>query len=416
MILDELALLINVLKNKGTGFFLVEAPDDATHDDLMDKIKNALESYEDKKTAVIYLLEKLPAQSIFSFVHDFVESFYDRQIFFIRNFEIAAGNTPENFLSELNFSREALYSLNRNFIFMMNPDFAGLFMRYARDIFSWIPHRYKFEGKDIGFQKPVHLIDTEEEVENGEDKDLKYVRKFIDIYEKRLQEALDEPESNVKNIIKPLSDLYKEIGDYDKELSCRQQIVAFYKETGGAKYAESLIKLGVAYHDRFSGWQAANTHPEEGIQKTIEAFKEALKVYTLEKFPVEYAQTINSLGTAYRDLPIDSEIKNLQKAIEAFKEALKVYTLEKFPVGYAQTMNNLGVAYWELPAGSMRKRIENLQNAISAYQEALKIYNAKDFSVEYAETQYNLELAYRELPGDFKMKKIECNGEHSCII
>ncbi|MBW2737971.1 MAG: tetratricopeptide repeat protein [Deltaproteobacteria bacterium] len=128
----------------------------------------------------------------------------------------------------------------------------------------------------------------------------------------------------------------------------------------GAEYAESLVKFGVVQHNLSAGGQAENTHLEEDMQKAIEAFKEALKIYTLEKLPVEYAQT----------------------------------------------MNNLGIAYWELWAGAMVAKNENLQNAIFAYKEALKIYNAKDFSVEYAETQYNLELAYRELPGDFKMKKI----------
>jgi tetratricopeptide (TPR) repeat protein len=356
MIFDELALLINALKNKGTGFFLVEAPDDATHDDLMDKIKNALESYEDKKTAVIYLLEKFPAQSIFSFVRDFVESFYDRQIFFIRNFEIAAGNTPENFLRELNLSRETLDSLNRNFIFMMNPDFAGLFMRYAKDIFSWIPYRYRFAGKDIGFQKPVCPVCAKEKIKIEDDKDRKYILELIDLYEEQLQEALDNPKFSVKNILKPLADLYNKDGDYDKELSCRQQIAAFYKETGGAEYAESLVKLGVTQYNLSAGGQAGNAHPEEGMQRAIEAFREALKIYTLEKFPVEYAQT----------------------------------------------MNNLGIACWELWAGTMVAQNENLQNAISAYKEALKIYNTKDFPVECAETQYNLELAYRELPDDSK--------------
>lgn len=370
MIFDELALLINSLKNKGAGFCIVEAPDDATHDDLMDKIKNALRLYEDKKTAVIYLLEKPPAQSIFSFVRDFVESFYDRQIFFIRNLEIAAGNTPENFLSELNFSRETLDSLDRNFIFMMNPDFAGLFMRYAKDIFSWIPHRYRFEGKDIGFQKPVRPIYAKEEVKIEDEKDRKYLLELIDLYEEQLREALDDPKFSVKNILKPLADLYKEYADYEKELSCRQQIAAFYKKIGSTEYAESLVKLGVAQHNLSAGGQAGNTHPEESRQKAIEAFKGALKIYTLEKFPVEYAQT----------------------------------------------MNNLGIAYWESPADNLIDKNKNLQNAISAYKEALKIYNTKDFSVEYSETQYNLELAYRKLPSDSTNEKNKYNGEHSCII
>ena len=408
--------MINSLKNKGAGFCIVEAPDDATHDDLMDKIKNALRLYEDKKTAVIYLLEKPPAQSIFSFVRDFVESFYDRQIFFIRNLEIAAGNTPENFLSELNFSRETLDSLDRNFIFMMNPDFAGLFMRYAKDIFSWIPHRYRFEGKDIGFQKPVRPIYAKEEVKIEDEKDRKYLLELIDLYEEQLREALDDPKFSVKNILKPLADLYKEYADYEKELSCRQQIAAFYKKIGSTEYAESLVKLGVAQHNLSAGGQAGNTHPEESRQKAIEAFKGALKIYTLEKFPVEYAETMNNLGALYRDLPTGASAENLQKAIEAFKGALKIYTLEKFPVEYAQTMNNLGIAYWESPADNLIDKNKNLQNAISTYKEALKIYNTKDFSVEYSETQYNLELAYRKLPSDSTNEKNKYNGEHSCII
>jgi len=218
-----------------------------------------------------------------------------------------------------------------------------------------------------------------------------------------LQEALDDPKFSVKNILKPLADLYNKYGDYDKELSCRQQIAAFYKKTGGAEYAKSLVKLGVTQHNLFAGGQAGNTHPEEGMQRAIEAFREALKIYTLKKFPVEYAQTMNNLGASYRDLPAGIAEKNLQKAIEAFKEALKIYTLKKFPVEYAQTMNNLGIACWELWAGTVIAQNENLQNAISAYKEALKIYNTKDFPVECAKTQYNLELAYRELPDDFNL-------------
>ena len=115
---------------------------------------------------------------------------------------------------------------------------------------------------------------------------------------------------------------------------------------------------------------------------------------------------MNNLGASYRDLPAGFAAKNLQKAIEAFKEALKIYTLEKFPVEYAQTMNNLGIACWESSVDNIIDKNKNLKNAISAYKEALKIYNAKDFSVEYAETQYNLELAYREFAGNSNIKAI----------
>ncbi|MBW2737972.1 MAG: hypothetical protein JRE64_03790, partial [Deltaproteobacteria bacterium] len=68
-------------------------------------------------------------------------------------------------------------------------------------------------------------------------KDRKYLLELIDLYEEQLQEAVDDLKFSVKNIIKPLADLYKEYGDYNKELSCRQQIAAFYKEMLGAEYA-----------------------------------------------------------------------------------------------------------------------------------------------------------------------------------
>ena len=38
---------------------------------------------------------------------------------------------------------------------------------------------------------------------------------------------------------------------------------------------------------------------------------------------------------------VEDKEENLNKAFEAFAEALKIYTREKYPVGYAATQNNL---------------------------------------------------------------------------
>jgi tetratricopeptide (TPR) repeat protein len=59
--------------------------------------------------------------------------------------------------------------------------------------------------------------------------------------------------------------------------------------------------------------------------------------------------------------------ENCKKAIGAYEEALKVYTLERFPMDYAMTQNNLGTAYWTL--AEVEEKAENCKKAIGACQK-----------------------------------------------
>ena len=74
---------------------------------------------------------------------------------------------------------------------------------------------------------------------------------------------------------------------------------------------------------------------EINLEKAINSSKEALKIRTVESYPLDYAMTQNNLGNAYGDLADvkDKEI-NLEKAINAFQEALNIYTVEKYPLKY----------------------------------------------------------------------------------
>ncbi|MGQ9595689.1 MAG: CHAT domain-containing protein, partial [Anaerolineae bacterium] len=60
---------------------------------------------------------------------------------------------------------------------------------------------------------------------------------------------------------------------------------------------------------------------------------------------------------------------NLGRAIEAYRQALTVYTPETAPLEYATTQNNLGNAYSDL--AQVREREANLGRAIEAYRQAL---------------------------------------------
>jgi len=128
--------------------------------------------------------------------------------------------------------------------------------------------------------------------------------------------------------------------------------------------ADMQIILGNAYSDLPTGDREAN------LQQAIECYREALRVYTPEAAPFQYATTQNNLGTAYLRLPTGDREANLQQAIECYREALRVYTPEAAPLDYAMTQNNLGTAYSDLPTGD---REANLQQAIECYTAALQI-------------------------------------------
>ncbi|MGA9350900.1 MAG: tetratricopeptide repeat protein, partial [Anaerolineae bacterium] len=131
------------------------------------------------------------------------------------------------------------------------------------------------------------------------------------------------------------------------------------------------------------------------LQKAIECYQEALRVYTPEAAPLGYAMTQNNLGTAYADLPTGDRAANLEQAIACYQEALRFWTPEAAPLYYAGTQNNLGTAYQSLPTGD---RAANLEKAIQCYQEALRFYTPEAVPLDYAMTQNNLGLAYLHLP------------------
>lgn len=76
---------------------------------------------------------------------------------------------------------------------------------------------------------------------------------------------------------------------------------------------------------------------EENFLKAIQAYRIALRVYSFDEFPIEYADINICLGNAYRGL---SEVRdkkvNLKLALKAYDDALRVYTPAEHPQDYAR--------------------------------------------------------------------------------
>jgi tetratricopeptide (TPR) repeat protein len=78
------------------------------------------------------------------------------------------------------------------------------------------------------------------------------------------------------------------------------------------------------------------------LQKAVEAYREALKEWTRERVPLDWAGTQNNLGNALGALgERESGTETLQKAVEAYREALKEWTKEAAPYWHNIAQQNL---------------------------------------------------------------------------
>ena len=81
------------------------------------------------------------------------------------------------------------------------------------------------------------------------------------------------------------------------------------------------------------------------LEQAVTAYENALKEWTREKVPLQWATTQNNLGTALQRLgERESGTQRLEQAVTAYENALKEWTKEKVPLQWATIQNNLGDA------------------------------------------------------------------------
>ncbi|WP_414566538.1 MULTISPECIES: hypothetical protein [unclassified Anabaena] len=133
------------------------------------------------------------------------------------------------------------------------------------------------------------------------------------------------------------------------------------------------------------------------ITDSIQAYNEALRVFTWENYPQEYAILYNNIAIAYLSMPMASEREYLRQglAVQSFEVALKHINLIDHPREYAMLQNNLGNALQYLVSSHP---LDNNLRAIAAYDEALKVRNPRDTPLEYANTISNKANALFNLP------------------
>ena len=121
---------------------------------------------------------------------------------------------------------------------------------------------------------------------------------------------------------------------------------------------------------------------------SLEAFQEALRVFTKEDAPEVFAEIHHSLGVLYAEMPDEEKKRSVWAALSStsFKEALSFYTKEAYPYEYATICNNYANAMTNYP---QMKKADNYQKALELYSESLIVRNAENYPYERALTLIN---------------------------
>jgi tetratricopeptide (TPR) repeat protein len=132
------------------------------------------------------------------------------------------------------------------------------------------------------------------------------------------------------------------------------------------------------------------------LDEAVAAYAQALKEYTRERVPLDWARTQMNLGAALQKLgERESGTARLDEAVAAFREALKERTRERVPLDWAMVQNNLGNALWTL--GEREGGTARLEEAVTAFREALKERTRERVPLDWAMVQNNLGNALRAL-------------------
>ncbi len=112
------------------------------------------------------------------------------------------------------------------------------------------------------------------------------------------------------------------------------------KESQPQRYAFAHSNLALAYLAMPMGDERDKLR--RGV--AVQSLREALKYYTREEYPAEWAAVTLNLANAMQHLPTTHPVENLIEAVGMYDELLTVRTRSSDPLGHARVLANQGTA------------------------------------------------------------------------
>jgi tetratricopeptide (TPR) repeat protein len=132
------------------------------------------------------------------------------------------------------------------------------------------------------------------------------------------------------------------------------------------------------------------------LEEAVAAYRNALLEYARDGVPLDWALTQNNLGATLLTLGgRESGTARLEEAVTAYRNSLLEFTRDRAPLGWAMTQTNLGTAL--LTLGGRESATARLEEAVTAYRNALLAYARARIPLQWAATRNSLEIALRLL-------------------
>lgn len=178
---------------------------------------------------------------------------------------------------------------------------------------------------------------------------------------------------------------------FDLDVSIELTREAVLRAHNADERGAALDNLGTALQEL-----GARENDSVTLQKSIDAFRDALKECARERVPDEWARSQMHLAAAIRKLAERTgNLTRVEEAIAAYRAVLEVRTRHRVPEEWADTQLNLANALQTL--GGIEGGTERLEEAVAAYRLSLEVWTRDRDPEAWGWVQVNLGNALRTL-------------------
>ncbi|MBI4650292.1 ATP-binding protein [Candidatus Desantisbacteria bacterium] len=168
----------------------------------------------------------------------------------------------------------------------------------------------------------------------------------------------------------------------DKTIVAYNTALKIYDEKKNeVSYGSILKKLGEAYTHLYDA-SSDKTAGEKYLSDSIDYYQKALKIFSREVFPEEYADLNYRIGLVLGKF-INSPNGYFNNALDYLEKSLKVYSEKNLKINIATIKNETGNIY--LKIAEKENKDVNLSKALKLYHDALDIYKEKNIIPKIAE-------------------------------
>ncbi|WP_354634797.1 CHAT domain-containing tetratricopeptide repeat protein [Planktothricoides raciborskii] len=164
----------------------------------------------------------------------------------------------------------------------------------------------------------------------------------------------------------------------------------YTREAVPQDWAMIQSNLGLAYYNRIKGERADN------LEKALAHYSEAAQIRRRLRLEKDLADTLDNVGNAHfnqAELGINPAA-NLDQALAHYSEAAQIRRRLRLEKDLAGTLNNLGLTHWNQAELGINPAA-NLDQALAHYSEAAQIMRRLGLEKDLAGTLNNLGLAYQ---------------------